>query len=196
MSATPLSRSTRSPETEQQGWWPHRQGRQQTMRHIISLLLQNEAGALARVAGLFSARGYNIESLSVAATHEPQVSRLTLVIYGDEAVVDQIIKQSRKLIDVLDVVDLTSRAHLESELLIVKVEVRVGKEDALDACLYRHHSFTIDETDRVRTLQFAGRGELVDAFLRELSGVSRLLELARSGTAAVECGKAILAGAG
>ena len=91
------------------------------MRHIISMLLQNEAGALARVAGMFSARGYNIDSLTVAATHDPQVSRLTMVTFGDDAVIAQIIKQSRKYIDVLEIADLTMRDHLECELLVVKV---------------------------------------------------------------------------
>ena len=84
------------------------------MRHIISMLLQNEAGALARVAGMFAARGYNIDSLTVAATHDPQVSRLTMVTFGDDGVIAQIINQSRKLIDVLEIADLTSRDHLES----------------------------------------------------------------------------------
>lgn len=162
------------------------------MRHIISILLQNEAGALARVAGLFAARGYNIDSLTVAATHDPQVSRLSLVLHGDEAVIDQIIKQSRKLIDVLEVADLTTRLHLESELLIVKVRTIAGNDDALDACLYRHRAFPIDENQDTRTIQFAGPGSVVDAFLGELSAVSSLIELARSGTAALERGGALL----
>ena len=84
------------------------------MRHIISILLQNEAGALARVAGMFSSRGYNIESLTVAPTHDATVSRLTLVTTGSDAVIEQIIKQSRKLVDVVEIADLTSREHLES----------------------------------------------------------------------------------
>lgn len=163
------------------------------MRHIISILLQNEAGALARVAGLFAARGYNIDSLTVAATHDPLVSRLSLVLHGDNEVIDQIIKQSRKLIDVLDVADLTARAHLESELLIVKVRTIEGHDDALDACLYRHRAFPIDESDDTRTIQFAGPGSAVDAFLGELSAVSSLIELARSGTAALERGSPVLA---
>lgn len=168
------------------------------MRHIISILLQNEAGALARVAGLFAARGYNIDSLTVAATHDPLVSRLSLVLHGDNAVIDQIIKQSRKLVDVLDVADLTARAHLESELLIVKVRMLAGNDDALDACLYRHRAFPIDESDdhelgNIRTIQFAGPGSAVDAFLGELSAVSGLIELARSGTAALERGSPVLA---
>ncbi|MET0331132.1 MAG: acetolactate synthase small subunit, partial [Dyella sp.] len=86
------------------------------MRHLISILLQNEAGALARVAGLFAARGYNIESLTVAATGDEEASRLSLVVYGDDAVVDQIVKQSRKLVDVISIEELTTRQHVEREL--------------------------------------------------------------------------------
>src|ERR1043166_8214111 len=96
------------------------------MRHIISILLQNEAGALARVAGMFSSRGYNIDSLTVAPTHDPAVSRLTLVTAGSDSVVDQIIKQTRKLIDVVQITDLSSADHLECELLMLKVEIRGG----------------------------------------------------------------------
>jgi acetolactate synthase-1/3 small subunit len=162
------------------------------MRHIISILLQNEAGALARVAGLFAARGYNIDSLTVAATQVPEVSRLTMVITGENAVIEQILAQSRKLVDVLEVADLTASAHLESELLIVKARVPADGADALDACLYRHHSFTIDETDGVRTVQFAGPGPMAEAFVRDLRAVTEILELARSGAAALQCGPAVL----
>lgn len=161
-------------------------------RHIISILLQNEAGALARVAGLFAARGYNIDSLTVAATADPQVSRLSLVARGDDAVIDQIIKQSRKLIDVLEVDDLTRSIHLESELLLVKVRTRDDQTDALDACLYRHRAFPIDQDGDWRTIQFAGPGAAVDAFLGELGAVTELVELARSGTAALPRGEAIV----
>lgn len=160
------------------------------MRHIISILLQNEAGALARVAGLFAARGYNIDSLTVAATHDPTISRLTMVAVGEETVIEQIIKQSRKLIDVLEVSDLTARLHIESELLLVKIRTRDGNHDALDACLYRHRAFPVDENGPIRTIQFAGHGLAVEAFLAELGAVAELLELARSGTAAVERGTA------
>src|SRR3546814_13270660 len=93
------------------------------MRHIISILLQNEAGALARVAAMFSSRGYNIDSLSVAATHDPAVSRLTLVTTGSDAVIEQIIKQTRKLIDIVEIIDLSSAEHLECELVMLKLDV-------------------------------------------------------------------------
>ncbi|MGA9333813.1 MAG: acetolactate synthase small subunit [Rudaea sp.] len=164
------------------------------MRRIISMLLQNEAGALARVAGMFAARGYNIDSLTVAATHDPSVSRLTLVTSGDQAVIEQIIKQSRKLVDVLDIADLTSREHLECELLIVKVGIASGKGPQLAACVRRHaRAVLYDEGGATRTIQFTGSGPELDEFLTELVDLADILELARSGVAALDCGERILA---
>jgi acetolactate synthase I/III small subunit len=164
------------------------------MRRILSMLLQNEAGALARVAGMFSARGYNIDSLTVAPTHDPSVSRLTLVTFGDELVIDQIVKQSRKLVDVIEIADLTSRDHLESELLIVKVGVAPGQAPVLAACVRRHpRALLFDESQDTRTIQFTGAGNEINAFLTELASVVRVLELARSGTAALDCGEVVLA---
>jgi acetolactate synthase-1/3 small subunit len=163
------------------------------MRHIISILLQNEAGALARVAGMFSARGYNIESLTVAPTHDATVSRLTLVTTGSDGVIEQIIKQSRKLIDVVEIADLTSREHLEAELALIKVEVDAASGRRVVECVRRQHAMVLDETATTRTVQFTGTGAEVNAFLGELSGIARVLELVRSGTAALECGAAVLA---
>jgi len=158
------------------------------------MLLQNEAGALARVAGLFAARGYNIDSLTVAPTHEPSISRLTLVTAGDDVVIDQIIKQSRKLIDVIEIADLTSREHLECELLIVKVAIVPGRAPQVAACVRRHpRALLIDESESTRTIQFAGGSAEINAFLTELDAVARVLELARSGSAALDCGERVLA---
>ena len=163
------------------------------MRRIISMLLQNEAGALARVAGLFAARGYNIDSLTVAATHDPAVSRLTLVTAGDDVVIDQIIKQSRKLVDVIEIADLTSRDHLECELLIVKVGVASGKAPHVAACVRRHpRAMLFDESEGTRTIQFTGTGAELNTFLAELSALASILELARSGTAALDRGEMVL----
>jgi acetolactate synthase-1/3 small subunit len=163
------------------------------MRRIISMLLQNEAGALARVAGLFAARGYNIDSLTVAATEEPSVSRLTLVTVGDDRVIDQIIKQTRKLIDVIEIADLTGRTHLESELLLAKLDVSTDALAKFVACLRRHpRAQVLDISAGVRTLEYTGSGAEVNAFLAELAQISRLLELARSGTAALEPGTVVL----
>ena len=164
------------------------------VRRIISILLQNEAGALARVAGMFSARGYNIDSLSVAATHDAAVSRLTLVTFGDDAVIDQIIKQSRKLIDVLEIVDLTGRDHIETELVILKLEVRNEALNGFVASLRRHpRAQVIDISASVRTIEFTGNGAEVEIFIADLAKVGDVVELARSGTAAVERGTAVLA---
>ena len=163
------------------------------MRRIISILLQNEAGALARVAGLFSARGYNIDSLTVATTHDPAVSRLTMVTYGDEAVIDQIVKQSRKLVDVLEIADLTSRDHIEAELLMVKVAVAPKRATELHECVDHHSGALLSDSDGTNcTIRFAGSSGEVNAFLAELESVSRVLEIARSGTAALERGAAVL----
>ena len=158
------------------------------------MLLQNEAGALSRVAGMFAARGYNIDSLTVAATHDAAVSRLTLVTAGDDVVIDQIIKQSRKLIDVIEIADLTSRDHLECELLIVKVGFAPGKAPLVAACVRRHpRALLFDESDSTRTIQITGSGTELNAFLAELSSLTRILELARSGTAAIDRGELLLA---
>jgi len=163
------------------------------MRRIISILLQNEAGALARVAGMFSARGYNIDSLTVATTHDPSVSRLTLVTFGDEAVINQIVNQSRKLVDVLEIADLTARYHLEAELLMVKVAVAPKRATELHECVGRHAGALLSDTDDTTyTVRFAGSSGEVNAFLAELESVARVLELARSGTAALERGRAVL----
>ena len=109
------------------------------MRHTIAILLQNETGALSRVASMFSTRGYNIESLSVAPTQDPMVSRLTLVTEGEDAVIDQIAKQLYKLIDVIDVLDITLLDHIERELMMIKCQPKEQKKDALlafiDDCL-------------------------------------------------------------
>lgn len=157
-------------------------------RHIISILLQNEAGALARVAGMFSARGYNIESLSVAPTHEPTVSRLTLVTSGSESVIDQIIKQSRKLVDVVEIADLTRDDHLEAELLMLRVEVDRDSARKVVDCVRRHRGLILDETETTRTVQLTGTGNEVNTFVAEVSALATVIELVRSGTAALRRG--------
>ena len=164
------------------------------MRRIISMLLQNEAGALARVASLFASRGYNIDSLTVAPTHDAEVSRLTMVTTGDDVVIDQIIKQSRKLVDVIEIADLTSREHLECELLIVKAGVTAEKAPLVAACVRRHpRAVLFDESESTRTILFTGSGVELNAFLAELKSLARVLELARSGTAALDRGEVVLA---
>ena len=163
------------------------------MRHIISILLQNEAGALARVAGMFSSRGYNIDSLSVAATHDPTVSRLSLVTAGSDAVIHQIIQQTRKLVDVVEIVDLAALDHLECELLMLKVEVANGSAREVVECVRRHRGQILDESENTRMLQLSGTGAEIDAFVAEIAGIAKILELVRSGVAAMARGHQVLA---
>lgn len=163
------------------------------MRHIISILLQNEAGALSRVASMFSSRGYNIESLTVAATHVPEVSRLTMVTLGEDAVIAQIINQSRKLVDVLEIADITSRAHLESEIMIVKVAATGANRGAVAEFTDERYGIVLDDTEHTLTLQFTGGARHISSVLAELREVAEIIELARSGTAALERGDAVLA---
>jgi len=163
------------------------------MRHIISILLQNEAGALARVAGMFSARGYNIESLTVAPTHDPTVSRLTLATSGSDAVIDQIIKQSRKLIDVVEVADLTGREHVEMELLLIKVEVTAQSARPAVEVIRRYRGQMLDESNSTRTVQVTGTGLEINDFIKEITGLTKVLEVVRSGVAAIEPGHRVLA---
>ena len=163
------------------------------MRHIISILLQNEAGALARVAGMFSSRGYNIDSLTVAPTHDPAVSRLTLVTTGSESVIDQIIKQTRKLIDIVEITDLSSADHLECELAMLKVEIRGGAARPVIDCVRRHRGQILDESDSTRMVLMSGTGAEVDAFLAEISKFATVLEMVRSGVAALARGHQVLA---
>lgn len=159
------------------------------MRHIIAILLQNEAGALARVAGMFSSRGYNIDSLSVAPTHDPAVSRLTLVTTGSDAVIEQIIKQTRKLVDVVEITDLSSTEHLECELVMLKLDVEGVDTRAVVDCVRAHRGVILDETEGTRMLQLAGTGPEIDAFVQEIGRTATVLELVRSGVAALQRGR-------
>ena len=163
------------------------------MRHIISILLQNEAGALARVSGMFSARGYNIESLSVAATNDPAVSRLTLVTVGSDAVIDQIIKQTRKLIDILEITDLSRTDHIECELLMIKIEMAQDGAQRVIDCVRKHRVSVLDGSDNTRMLQLAGTGAEVDAFIAEITTIATIIEMVRSGVAALTRGHPVLA---
>ncbi|KAF1005648.1 MAG: Acetolactate synthase isozyme 3 small subunit [Luteibacter sp.] len=158
------------------------------MRHLISMLLQNEAGALARVAGLFASRGYNIESLTVAATHDDEVSRLTLTVYGDDATVEQVVKQSAKLVDVIEIAELTRREHLERELSVVRVE---AEAPVLDAYLSRAGGRLLERTGGHAVVEYTGRTDEVDGFIDGLREVGAIADQARSGVAAVERASAV-----
>ena len=144
------------------------------MRHIISVLMENEAGALSRVAGLFSARGYNIESLTVAPTEDATLSRMTLVTTGDEAIIEQITKQLNKL------VDLSEGAHIERELMMIKVRADQVMRDELKRLADIFRGSIIDVTDASYTIEMTGDGSKLDAFIRVLDP-ELIIETVRSG---------------
>jgi acetolactate synthase-1/3 small subunit len=151
------------------------------MRHIIAILLQNEAGALSRVAGLFSTRGYNIESLSVAPTDDPTVSRITLVTVGSDGVIQQIINQLNKLIDVESVEDMTLGEHLERELVLLKLHVPGDQTNSVRDYVARAGGRVLDATSDGFIVELTAGEAEINAFITELSRQSELLEIARSG---------------
>jgi acetolactate synthase I/III small subunit len=151
------------------------------MRHIIAILLQNEAGALARVAGLFSTRGYNIESLSVAPTDDPTVSRLTLVTKGSDAVIQQIANQLNKLVDVVNVEDMTLGEHLERELVLLKLKVRLERTDTVRGHVIRLGGRVLDPAPDGFIVELTGSEAEVHTFVNELARDAELLEVVRSG---------------
>jgi len=157
------------------------------MRHIISILLENEAGALSRVAGLFSARGFNIESLTVAPTEDSSLSRMTLVTSGNEEVIEQIMKQLNKLIDTVKLVDLSEGPHIERELMLIKVRAEKGARDEMKrlADIFRAH--IVDVTDASYIVEMTGDGDKLDAFIR-IVGEDHIIEVVRSGPLAIARG--------
>ncbi len=161
------------------------------MRHIISLLMENEAGALSRVAGLFSARGYNIESLSVAPTEDPTLSRMTLVTNGPDEMVEQITKQLNKLIEVVKLVDLSSEGYVERELMLVKVRaVDKDREEMMRlANIFRGN--IIDVTNELYTIELTGTRAKLDGFLQAIDR-NLILEIARTGVSGLSRGERIL----
>jgi len=162
------------------------------MRHIISILMENEAGALSRVAGLFSARGYNIESLTVAATEDPSLSRMTLVTRGSDRVIEQITKQLNKLVDVVKLVDLTQGAHIECELLLAKIRVGAQGQERLEQYLAEFGGQVVDRTESNLTVEMTGDSEKLDSFL-EAIGNDNFIEVVRSGVSGIGRGDRILA---
>jgi acetolactate synthase-1/3 small subunit len=158
------------------------------MRHIISILLENEAGALSRVSGLFSARGYNIESLAVAPTEDPSLSRLTLVTRGDDAIIEQITKQLNKLVDVVKLQDLTEGAHIEREMMLVKARAVGADREEIKRMIDIFRGRVIDVTDTTYTMELTGDGDKLDAFLRALDP-KVLLEVVRSGANGIARGE-------
>jgi acetolactate synthase-1/3 small subunit len=151
------------------------------MRHIIAILLQNEAGALTRVAGLFSTRGYNIESLSVAPTDDPTVSRLTLVTSGSDSVIQQIANQLNKLVDVVNVLDMTKGEHVERELVLLKLKVAPGETDAVRGHVVRSGGRVLDPATEGFIVELTASEAEVNGFVAALAQRGELLEVARSG---------------
>ncbi len=161
------------------------------MRHIISLLLENESGALSRVSGLFSARSYNIESLTVAPTNDHSLSRMTIVTNGTEEVIEQITKQLNKLVDVVRLSDLTESAHVERELLLIKVRAEGTARPEIRSLVEIFRGQIVDVTDKTYMIQMVGDGSKIDAFMAAL-GDHAILEVARSGVTGMARGEKVL----
>ena len=161
------------------------------MKHIVSLLMENEAGGLSRVAGLFSARGYNIESLTVAATEDPTMSRMTIVTSGSDEVIEQIIKQLNKLIDVIKVLDLNDGKHIERELMLVKVKATAPYREEMKRMCDIFRGRIIDVADGSFTIELTGSGTKLDAFIESLDKTA-ILETVRTGASGIGRGDRIL----
>lgn len=157
-------------------------------RHIVSILLQNEVGALTRVASLFSTRGYNIESLNVAPTDDPTVSRLTLVTSGTEAVVQQIVNQSLKLIDVVNVDDMTRDQHIERELLLIKMRAPANQIENLRAMIDKANGRVLSDEAESFTVELTDSESQINRFIAEVGSFGEVLEVVRSGALAISRG--------
>jgi acetolactate synthase-1/3 small subunit len=162
------------------------------MRHIISILMQNEAGALARVLALFSSRGYNIESLSVAPTDDSDVSRLTLVTKGSNEVIEQINNQLLKLVDVVNTADMTMDDHIERELLLMKVKIQPSAAESLAALINQTGARVLDDCPETYTLELTGANTRMDDFISQVGACSEILAVVRSGAMAIARGKNVL----
>ena len=160
------------------------------MRHIISILMENEPGALSRVVGLFSQRNFNIETLNVAPTEDPSLSRLTVTTIGDDRVIEQITKHLNKLIDVVKLVDLTEGNHIERELMLVKVKALGAARDEVKRTVDIRAQI-VDVTPSLYTVQITGDASKLDAFLQAMSPVG-ILEVARTGVSGIARGDKVL----
>jgi acetolactate synthase-1/3 small subunit len=161
------------------------------MRHIISVLLENAPGALSRVVGLFSQRGYNIESLTVAPTEDPTLSRLTLTTLGDDHKIEQITKHLNKLIDVVKLVDLTEGAHVERELMLIKVKAAGAQRAEVKRCVDIFRGQIVDVTSSLYIIQITGASDKLDAFLQAVGDAS-ILEVVRTGVSGISRGEKVL----
>ena len=161
------------------------------MRRIISLLMENEAGALSRVIGLFSQRGFNIETLNVAPTEDPTLSRLTLTTKGDDRVIEQITKQLNKLIEVVKVIDLHEAEHIERELMLIKVRATGKDREEMKRMADIFRGRIIDVTEKTYTIELTGPGAKLDAFIQAVDR-SVILETVRTGASGIGRGERIL----
>ena len=161
------------------------------MKHIIAVLIENEAGALSRVVGLFSARGYNIESLTVSVTENPEISRMTIETTGNEDVIEQITKHLNRLIEVVKVVDLTEGSYIERELMMVKVRA-VGKErEEMKRMADIFRGRIIDVTETTYVIELTGNGSKLDSFIQAIDA-DLILETVRTGVSGIGRGDRIL----
>ncbi len=158
------------------------------MKHIISILIENESGALSRVAGLFSARGYNIESLTVAPTEDPSLSRMTLVTRGSEDIIEQITKQLNKLIDVVKLIDLADAVHIERELMMVKIKTTEQSREEIRSLASIFRGKIIDVTTTTYVVEMTGPSSKLDAFIASVDGGS-IIEVVRSGPTGISRGE-------
>ena len=158
------------------------------MKHTIAILLQNESGALTRVASMFSTRGYNIDSLSVAPTDHPSISRLTLVTEGSDEVIGQITKQLYKLIDVIDVLNIYQHDHIERELMMIKLKANDDKEDAIKTVLFDYSAKIVNDKDQLLIIEVMADSLRNDNLLEVLSTMSTLVAVARTGPLALAKG--------
>ncbi|MDH3714981.1 MAG: acetolactate synthase small subunit [Gammaproteobacteria bacterium] len=161
------------------------------MRHIISILVENESGALSRIAGLFSARGYNIESLTVAPTDDTSLSRMTIVTKGTDEIIEQITKQLNKLVDVVRLVDLTESLHIEREMMLTKVTAMGGMREEIKRLVDIFRGHIIDVTETSYVIELTGDGDKLDAFIKAIGGKS-IIEVVRSGVTGIARGEKAL----
>ena len=161
------------------------------MRRIISILMENEAGALSRVVGLFAQRGYNIETLNVAPTEDATLSRLTLTTAGDDRTIEQITKQLNKLIDTVKVVDLSEGTHIERDLMLIKVRAQGAQRDEIKRTTDIFRGQIVDVGPSVYTIQLTGTSDKLDSFVAAV-GETEILEVVRSGVAGISRGEKVL----
>jgi len=161
------------------------------LRHIISVLLENAPGALSRVVGLFSARGYNIETLTVAPTEDHSMSRMTIVTRGSDEVIEKITKHLNRLIDVVKVVDLAESSLIERELMLIKVRAVGAEREEMKRMADIFRGRVIDVTDKTYTIELTGDGAKLDAFIDALDA-SAILETVRTGASGIARGDRVL----